>query len=222
MAATRLHFSEELKALNDRVLEMCGDVDSMLGLAMRALSEHSVGLAEEVLTRDDEVDRLDLEIESECMRLIALQQPMGRDLRLIGTAIKVITDLERIGDHAVDIAKVARKLAHEPLQRPLVDMPRLSNAVREMLKDVMVAFVTHDLSLVTRVVASDDNVDAMFHILRDELHETMRRNSSQVVQASYLLFVAHYLERIADHIVNIAERVHYTETGQLMPSSDQK
>jgi phosphate transport system protein len=221
MGATRLHFSEDLGALNDRLLEMCGHVDSMLGLAIRALTERNAALADEVIARDDEVDRLDLQIEGECMRLIALQQPIARDLRLIGTALKVITDLERIGDHAVDIAKVARKLAREPYQRPMVDMPRLSNAVREMLKDVMVAFVTQDLKLVTRVVAADDHVDALFHQIRDELHDTMRHNSGSVVQASYLLFVAHFLERIADHTVNIAERVYYTETGRLMNSHDE-
>src|SRR2546422_9086557 len=97
------------------------------------------------------------------MRLLALQQPMARDLRLIGTALKVITDLERIGDHAVDIAKVARKLSREPLYAPLVDIPKMGTCVRQMLEDSLSAFVNHDLPLVDRVVASDDEVDTMFH-----------------------------------------------------------
>lgn len=222
MATQRKTLTEDLIALNDKVLEMCGDVDSMLGLAMLALTTQDQALAEEVLKRDDAVDLIDIEIEMECMRLIILYPPMARDLRQIGSTLKVITDLERIGDHSVDIAKVARKLARDPLRYPLVDMPRLSNAVREMLKNVMVAFVTNDLNLVNVVIASDDEVDTLFHQIRDELHASMQQNSSYVVQASYLLFVAHYLERIADHIVNIAERVQYTETGTLMPSKDLK
>ena len=150
------------------------------------------------------------------MRLIALQAPVARDLRLVGTTLKAITDLERIGDHAVDIAKVARKLARDSFFKPLVDIPRMANAVRQMLREAMAAFVDHDLDLVNVVVESDDGVDTLFHQLRDELHAVMRKDPNLVVQASYLLFVAHYLERIADHTVNIAERVYFAETGNLV------
>lgn len=215
MAVTRVMFEEELETLRHRLLEMGSDADAMVERAVRALTTQNVEIAEMVIQSDDALDSLDVQIEADCMRLIALQQPMARDLRLIGTALKVITDLERIGDHAVDIAKVARKLARDTFYKPLVDLPRMAERVRVMLKNAMAAFVNHDLKMVDTVVRADDEVDTLFHQLRDELHAVMRNNPSLVVQASYLLFVAHYLERIADHTVNIAERVYYVETGDL-------
>jgi|SRR5579884_470390 len=215
MATMRLHFEQDLERVSQQLLEMGFQADTMLDQAVRALSEQNAALAEQVIASDDAIDELDLLIEAECMRLIALQQPAARDLRLIGTALKVITDLERIGDHAVDIAKVARKLAHEPLQMPATDLTGMAQRVRQMLKDALAAFVEHDLDLVEKVVAADDDVDTLFHEIRAELHARMQKDASLVVQASYLLFVAHYLERVADHTVNIAERVHYVETGQL-------
>lgn len=201
--------------LRHLLLKMGSQVDQMVGEAMDSLTQQDVALAESVLRSDDTVDDLDIQIESQCMRLIALQQPMARDLRLIGTALKVITDLERIGDHAVDIAKVARKLARDSFYKPLVDLPRMNEMVRSMLHDALTAFVAHDLQLVEHVVLADDAVDDLFHKLRSELHTAMERSPALVVQASYLLFVAHYLERIADHTVNIAERVYYVETSSL-------
>ena len=215
MSATRLQFEEELEQLRHRLLEMGSEVDTMLGSAITALIEQDVKLAKEIIRRDDRVDSMDIQIETDCMRLIALQQPLARDLRLIGTALKVITDLERIGDLAVGIAKISRKLAQTTFLQPLVDIPRMAISVREMLKAALSAFVHHDLVAVDKVVASDDEVDDLFHQIRDELHICMQRDPAVVVQASYLLFVAHYLERVADHTVNIAERVYYVETGHL-------
>jgi len=212
---TRTTFDEQLATLRHRLLAMASAADNMVGLAMQALIEQDVELAEQVIANDDTIDGLDLEIETECMRLLALQAPVARDLHLVGTALKAITDLERIGDHAVDIAKVARKLSRDSFYKPLVDLPKMASAVRQMLRDAMTSFVNHDLELVDKVVSDDDEVDTMFHRIRDELHAVMRRDPDLVVQASYLLFVAHYLERIADHVVNIAERVYYVETGEL-------
>jgi phosphate transport system protein len=212
---TRTHYEVELENLRHLLLKMGSQVDQMVAQAMDALTGQDMPLAELVMINDDIVDDLDIQIESQCMRLIALQQPMARDLRLIGTALKVITDLERIGDHAVDIAKVARKLSRDSFYKPLVDLPRMNVMVRGMLHDALAAFVTHDLRLVAQVVEADDQVDDLFHQIRDELHSAMERSSKLVVQASYLLFVAHYLERIADHTVNIAERVYYVETSSL-------
>lgn len=216
MIATRSQFEEQLNALRERLLEMGSIVDSMLDRAVRALSEQDASLAIDVITEDDVIDALDLEIEQDCMRLLAQQQPMARDLRLIGTALKVITDLERIGDHSVDIAKVAKKLSEDIFFKPLVDIPNMASKSRLMLQEALGAFVNHDLELVDRVVSEDDEIDRLFHVLRVELHDVMRAEPKLVVQASYLLFVAHYLERIADHAVNIAERVFYVETGNLI------
>ena len=215
MSVTRTQFEVELEELRRQLLEMGSGADRMVADAMQALQDQDVAQAERVISGDDRIDDLDLAIESHCMRLIALQAPVGRDLRLVGTALKAITDLERIGDNAVDIAKVARKLANETFYQPLVDLPRMAQETRTMLRDAMGAFVNHDLNLVDAVVTADDTVDRLFHEVRDELHAVMRRDPKLVVQASYLLFVAHYLERIADHTVNIAERVCYVETGKL-------
>lgn len=217
MSGTRMHFLEELESLRSQLLEMGSIADSMVAQAIEALTSQDTALAEEVIRRDDEVDSQDLAIEAECMRLIALQQPLARDLRLVGTAMKVITDLERIGDHAVDIAKIARKLARDTFFKQLVDLPHMADRVRFMLHSAMYALVNHDLELVATVIATDDEVDDLFHVIREELLAAMRRDSNVVVQGSYLLFVAHYLERIADHAVNIAERVYYVETGSLSP-----
>jgi phosphate transport system protein len=215
MSLTRSQFEEELEKLRDMLLAMGSMADRAVADSMRALTERNVALAEDVIARDDEIDDMDLRIESESMRLIALQHPLARDLRLVGTALKIITDLERIGDHAVDIAKVARKLAWSEKRGELADLPRMAAAVREMLKTALDAFVRHDLALIDVAVQADDEVDDLFHRVRDDLHGAMRQDPDLVVEASYMLFVAHYLERMADHAVNIAERVYFVETGHL-------
>lgn len=214
---TRSQFEEELERIRTELLEMTNHADSMVANAMRALVDRDLQRAVAVIEADDQLDAMDLEIESSCMRLLALQQPLARDLRLIGTALKIITDVERIGDHAVDIAKIARKFTRmETDATPLVDLPRMAAEVRRMLRDALSAFVNHDLAVVDRVIAADDLVDELFHQVRSALHEVMKAKPQDVVQASYLLFVAHYLERIADHAVNIAERVAFIETGRLL------
>lgn len=215
MQLTRIQFEEELQALRDRVLQLANEADRAVAESVEALVSCDKQLAEQVIERDDVIDQLDLDIEKECMRLIALQAPIATDLRLIGTALKVITDLERIGDHAVDIAKVARKLANSGFNRQMADFPKMASRFRGMLRTALEAFVRHDLSLVSEVVTADDEIDDMFHEIRTDLHEAMRTDPSIVVDASYLLFVAHYIERMADHAVNIAERVYYVETGEL-------
>ncbi len=215
MSLTRSQFEEELEKLRNNIIAMGSLVDSAVADSMVALSDRDVSLAEKVIERDDEIDAMDLNIEAECMRLLALQHPLARDLRLVGTALKIITDLERIADHSVDIAKAARKLANMGANREFADLPRMATAVRQMLRHALDAFVRHDLSLVQVAVDGDDEVDNLFHHVRDDLHAAMRNDPEVVVEASYLLFVAHYLERMADHAVNIAERVYFVETGQL-------
>ncbi len=215
MTQTRVEFWDQLRTLRGRLLEMGSHADAMLADAVTALTEHDVELANKVIAADDVVDALDIQIETECFRLLALQQPVARDLRLVGTAVKVITDIERVADHSVDIAKVARKLAGTTFYKPLVDIPRMATCVRQMLRDALGSFVNYDAAVIDRIITADDEVDTLFHELRDELHKVMQEQPGLVVQASYLLFVAHYLERIADHAVNIAERIYYAETGVL-------
>lgn len=213
----RHSFEHQLAELQDDILRMGSFVVEMLSLSVQALVRQETEIAEHVVEMDDTADQMELQIEHTCMRLLALQQPMSRDLRIIGTALKVITDLERIGDFAVDIAKTARRLAGEPYFKPLVDLPRMASSVEWMVRECIHAYVEHDLELVEQVVARDDEVDDCYDRLFTELLKRMEQDPGIVKQAAWLLHVARFLERIGDHAVNVAERVYYVETGELKP-----
>jgi phosphate transport system protein len=215
MRRTRQAFEEQLEQLERHLLEMGTFVESMLEKAGRALCQHDVNLARETIAADDTADQMDLQIEQECMRLLALQQPMSRDLRTIGTVMKVIADVERVGDYSVDIARAAIDLAETEYYKPLEDIPRMVEIVRRMLRQALEALVARDLELVRQVIEKDDEVDRLWYKLRGQLEQTMRERPEIVQQAVALLLVARYLERVADHVVNIAERVAYMETGRL-------
>ncbi len=215
MRRIRQSFDEQLAQLDQDLLKMGAFVAEMLANAMQALVEHDVSLAREVIAADDVADEMDLGIEQQCMRLLALQQPMAQDLRTIGTVMKVIADVERIGDYSVDIARTAITLAETEYFKPLVDIPKMADMVREMLSEALQALVNRDLDLVSQVVAEDDAIDKMWYGLLDEIQEIMQQRPEVITQAVPLLLVARYLERIADHIVNVAERVSYMETGRL-------
>ena len=215
MRRIRQSFDEQLEQLEQDLLRMGAFVAGMLEQAMQALVEHDVDLAHEVINADDVADEMDLSIEQQCMRLLALQQPMSRDLRTIGTVMKVIADVERIGDYSVDIARTAITLADTEYFKPLIDIPRMAEMVREMLGQALEALVQRDLDLVSQVVAEDDAIDKMWYALLEEIEQIMQQRPEVITQAVPLLLVARYLERIADHTVNVAERVAYMETGRL-------
>lgn len=215
MPNIRQSFRDELAALEQELLHMGTLTGAMLGDAVEAIHQNDVTLAETVLTQDDVIDKMDRQIEAQCIRLLALQQPMARDLRQVESTLKIITDLERIGDHAVDIAKIARKLTQEfSLKAPLVDVGPLAEIARAMLAQSLQSLVRHDLPLAAQVCDDDDKADVAFKSLRDELLELTQAEPSRIFPASYLLLAAVYLERIADHATNIAERVYYIETGE--------
>ncbi|MER3500516.1 MAG: hypothetical protein IMHGJWDQ_001865 [Candidatus Fervidibacter sp.] len=211
----RKSFEEQLQELQDDLLRMARFVEGAVAKAMRALVTQDVNLANEVIMEDDIADDLDVEIFAKAMKLLALQQPMARDLRIIGTALKIITDLERIGDHAVDIAKLARILSKHEFFKPLVDIPRLADLALSMVHDAIQAYINRDLELVIQVCRRDDEVDELYESLFSELVGYMERDPSLVEQATYLLFVAYFLERIADHATNMAEFTFFAETGRL-------
>lgn len=215
MLMTRQAFDVELQTLETKLLAMASLAESMVADSVDALMKRDMAIVEKVLQTDDEVDEMDIDIEHHCLRLLALQQPMASDLRIIGTAMKMITDIERIGDYAVDIAKAARKVQTEPDHVSLIDIPKLAQSARKMLRESIEAFVKRDLELVLQVCEEDDLVDQLYRQMRAQLHEIMQQDSSKVVYGSWLLLVAHYIERIADHSVNIAERVWFMEKGQL-------
>ncbi len=218
MLNTRQSFREELTGLEQELLHMGALTGAMLGQAVEAVQQSDALLAEAVLSQDDAVDEMDRRIEAQCIRLLALQQPMARDLRQIESALKVITDLERIGDHAVDIAKIARKLTQEfYLKAPLLDIGPLAQTARTMLHQSLESLVRHDLALAVRVCDDDDQADDAFKALRDELLALTQNQPSLVFPASYMLLAVVYRARTAHHATNIAARVNYIDTGDRTP-----
>jgi phosphate transport system protein len=213
-AVLRHHFEAQLAALREHVLRMGGYVVEMLDLSVQALVRQDVNLANHVVDMDDAADEMDLEIEQTCMRLLALQQPMSRDLRIIGTALKIITDLERIGDFSVDIAKTARRMAREAYFKPLIDIPALADCVKALVREALHAYVDGDLARVRRAVAMDDEVDERYDAIFTDLMAHVERDPAVYRQAVWFTHIIHFLERIADHAVNVAERVYYMETGE--------
>ena len=214
-AEARKAFDEELNKLQEDLADMGAVVENMLGKAIQALMNRDVKLADEAVKMDDIVDRYNLDIEGRALKLLALQQPMARDLRTIAAAMKIITDVERGGDYAVDIALLAKRLAEAPLFKPLEDIPKMAKMVKEMLRETLKAFVTCDLNLVQHMISLDDDVDHLYHSLYDELTGYIKKDPKLTDQAVPLLLIARYLERIADHITNIGERIYYMETGEL-------
>lgn len=188
--------------------------EEMVRDAVTALTKPDLALAAAVVKRDDDVDAMNRDVEELCVRLVALQQPVASDLRLISTALKVVTDLERIGDHAADISKIALRLGKEYTYQPLIDVPRLAAMATSMLYNSLRALTERDLTLVKRVIDSDDEVDELYAQMKRDLNAAMKKDPSLVPQASHLLFVAAYLERICDHCVSIAERVEFVQTGR--------
>lgn len=211
----RKTFDLDLVSLQDDIRHMGAVVEEMLGKSMQALETRDASMARDVEDMDDIVDRYNIDIEAKSLRLLALQQPMARDLRVIAAAMKIITDVERAGDYAVDISKIVERLAEADLFKPLDDLPKMVAFVQEMLRETLTAFVTHDLDLVQQMIDHDDEVDRLYHTLYDELTAYIRSDPSITDQAVGLLLIARYLERMADHMTNIGERIYYMETGEL-------
>lgn len=211
----RVVFAEEMRSLEQDLLKMGSVVEQMVHKAVEALVTRNVTLADEARAMDDLADRYNIEIENRCLKLLALQQPMARDLRTIAAAMKIITDIERAGDYAVDIAKVAKKLSDRPLFKPLVDIPRMADLVKKMIRETLEAFVNRDLGMIQHMIEVDDEVDHLHKSLVDELISFMEKDPSIVRQAVPLVLITRYLERIADHMTNVGERVYYMETGEI-------
>ncbi len=210
----RQAYFAELEQLEHDLLEMGSIADQMVGHAAEALASLDPQLAMSVILRDDEIDARDLSIEERCIRLLALQQPMASDLRVIGTVMKVITDIERIGDLAVDVAKIALKVEREFGEVGFIDLPRMAGTARSMFREALDAFVRRDLLRVRDVIERDEEVDAQYRELREQIFQNMRERPDMVVSDGWLFLAIHHVERIADHSVNIAERVSFLVTGE--------
>lgn len=189
--------------------------EAMVGQSVESLVNLDVELARAVLAKDDEIDELDLLIENKCMRILALQQPQASDLRRIGTAMKMNTDLERVGDLAVDIARITLKVDQEFGQTHIIDLPRIAGVARHMLRLSLESFVKRDLQLCRQVALMDDQVDSLYREMREHLFQNMRKTNDSAVADGWLLMSLHHVERIADHAVNIVERVAFMITGDL-------
>jgi phosphate transport system protein len=200
-------FEEELRELRRILLEMGVVAQEMISDAVAALVRQSTTQAEAVILRDEIVDRTNHEVETLCLRLLTRRAASDADLRFIVSTLKVVADVERIADHAVDIARVTVRMSSEAIYKPLVDVPQLAGHAQEMLHQAIVAFVRRDTGPVEAIITADDTTDALYSHMRSELVAVLQRDPHVVVQATYLLFVVHYLERIGDHCTNIAERV---------------
>ncbi len=209
-------FDEELMRLKEKVLKMGSMVENAIKDSVRALVDRDNQLARTIIENDHQINTLDSEIDEECIKLIALMQPKAGDLRFITTAMKITTDLERMGDMAANIAERALELNEEPLLKPYIDIPRMREIAQGMTRDVLDAFVKGDKKLAMDVIMRDDEVDDLRNEILKELVFFMVQDPSTVTRAMKIIFVAHYLERIADHATNIAEMVIYLVVGKLI------
>jgi len=213
--ATRQSFHEQVRSLQRDLLKMGVFVTELIQNAVQSLGKGDLSLAQSVIDGDDTVDAMLIDIEKRSLQLMALQQPMASDLRTIGTALKIVTDLERMADHATDIAKVTVRLDREPLIKELILIPRMAERVQVMIHEALEAYVNRDVEQARQMTAMDDAVDATYHEVFDELLGIMQTEPPKVKQATYLLLVAMYLERIGDHATNLGEWTIYMVTGEL-------
>lgn len=201
------HFQEELEALKARLLEMGGLAEEQVRLAVRGLVERDRGLIERVLVGDGPLNALHIEVDNRCFMLLALYQPMAVDLRAIVAAVKINTDLERVGDLAINIAEAARQYAiHLPVKK-LIDIPRMANIAQRMLRDALDAFVRRDTELAQHVLDEDDALDALKTQIFRELLTYMLQDPATIEPALDLILISRHLERIGDHATNVAEDV---------------
>ncbi len=209
-------FDEELMKLKEKVLKMGAMVEAAIKNAVASLVERDSELAKKVIENDHKVNALDVEIDEECVRLLAIRQPRAGDLRFITTAMKITTDLERMGDLAEDIAERAVELNEEPVLKPYIDIPRMAEIAQGMLKDALDAFVRKDKKLAMNVILRDDQVDLLNVQVFNELLFFMIQDPHTVSRATRITYVSKYLERIADHATNIAEMVIYLVEGKII------
>lgn len=217
---TRGYFDAELIKLHNDLLRMGSIVEKQIYSSIEALVNQDTILAEEVIRNDDLADNLQKEIEDKCIKLIAMQQPLAKDLRNIFTTTKIVTDLERMSDHAVDIAKIVKRLKGEKYIKELVDIPKMAGIVQEMIKQSIDAYVDGDVKKSYDICKMDDEIDAIYKSVFTELLQYMMRDSSIINQATQFLFVCKFLERIADHTTNICEWTIYLVTGENVDLND--
>jgi phosphate transport system protein len=219
---TNLRYEEELRGLRASLLKMGGLVERQIAEAIDALVNRDTELARQIIARDKEVNRMDVDTDETCIRLLALHQPAGSDLRFITTGLKITTDLERIGDNAVNIAERVLELNEAPQIKPYIDIPRMASIAQSMVKDSIDAFMRQDVALANEVCTRDDEVDGLNRQVYRELLSYMAEDPRLIGRATRILFISKYLERIADHAENIAEMVTFMVKGKMIKHMDKK
>jgi phosphate transport system protein len=208
------HFDEELRELKEKLLQMAALAEESIAKAIRALVERDSALAQHVIQSDEEINMLEIAIDEICLKLLALRQPIAKDLRFIASAMKINNDLERIGDLSVNIAQRTLDLMKEPLLKPLIDIPRMAQLAQKMVKDSLDAFVNLDAEMALDVCRRDDEVDQLNHQIFRELLTYMIQDPKNITRSVDLILIGRHLERIADHSTNIAEDVVYMVKGR--------
>lgn len=212
-AHTDKTYEAELKQLREKLLTMGGKVEAVIAQSVKAVTERDTGLAESVRDADREINRLEVDIDEACRRILALRQPAASDLRFITTALKIVTDLERMGDLSVNIALRAIDLNQAPPLRPFLELGKLADLAQSQLKRALDAFVQGNVDIATDVIKGDDLLDALYSKIFNELLAFMMEDSKFIRRAMSLMFVAKHLERLGDHAINVAEMVVYMVRG---------
>ena len=215
MSKARALFVRELMDLRDNILHLGGMVETAIERAVRALKERDENLARQVIADDEKINTKRYDIEEQCLRLIATQQPAAGDLRAIIAAIHIVTELERMADHASGIAEIATRLADQPHLKPLIDVPRMAKIDGEMIRASLDAYFKRDADLALETAKRDAEIDGLYDQVYRELLTYMLSDPKTITRATYLLWVGHNLERIADRVTNICERVIFMCTGEI-------
>jgi len=207
-------FDDELMSLKENLLKMANAVEKAINLAIESLIKQRVDLAEQVIQNDDVIDDMELDIEEQCLQMIALRQPIAKRLRIIGCGYKTVSDLERVGDQAVNIARASKYLATKDLVKPFIDLPRMARIAQNMLKDGLEAYFTGDVELAKEVWLRDKTVDDLNKQIFRELLTFMMEDPHTISRAIHIIFISTNIERIADHAKNLVERVVYIVNGE--------
>ena len=210
----RTNFENELKQLHIEIVEMGSFVETAIEDSINAFRGNNTELCKDIIENDKTVDEMEKKIESKCLWLIVREQPIASDLRKITTALKIITDMERIGDHAVDIAELVMRIADKNTFADSIHIPQMAAAAIAMVRNAVTAYVNFDLALAKSSEEKDDEVDEFFNLIKQELAEVFKSQPKSIDNAIDFLLIAKYLERIADHAVNICEWVHFSQTGE--------
>jgi phosphate transport system protein len=216
MDRVQRHFEEQLDILSEKILVLGGLVEESIGKSVSALVDRDSDLARQVIADDAQMDRLELEIDQLCMEMLALQQPFARDLRFVTTAMKITTDLERIGDLAGNISERAIELNEEPQLKPFIDIPLMARRAQEMVRGALDAFVQRDAKAARAIILMDDDLDERMEQIFRELLSYMLENPETITRALRLTFVAKYFERIGDQATNVCEQVVYMTEGRVI------